>query len=75
MAKHGLYSICFQQLISVADTINPNLRWDTLLLRSGCSESYVQRSRGQRWFLSSAAWRRSCISLFFAHAMCNNRQH
>lgn len=48
MAKHGLYSICFQQLISVADTINPNLRWETVQRRSGCSECYVQRAAGQR---------------------------
>lgn len=28
MAKHGLYSICFQESISIAGETNPSLRWD-----------------------------------------------
>lgn len=29
MAKHGLYSVCFQELISITRTTNPDLRCAT----------------------------------------------
>lgn len=35
MAKHGLYSICFQELISITRATNPDLRCAAVWLEAG----------------------------------------